>query len=162
MNLRIVILLTVSTLCSCTLFKRTTKTTDQTHAASMSLSKLTHLEEQSRQTDARKMKYQRDSTQLAYSIQLWPKGTLTFLPGGGFTGEFDHIILQGNQNQISQFVEKTKVGDLQKAVKKTEVDTRQEQKSDTLMKTKQSSPAFKVIIVSLIVVIAGLFFWIKR
>ena len=146
----------------CGLFKRTTKTLSKTHQTAQRSTRLESTEEINTVVDSKRIRFQKDSVQTGYSIQFWPKGKLTFLPDGGFSGEFDSVLWKGNFMKTSRSAEiMTAIGQ-QKLNLKTAKETSQHSSFDQSNLVKQSLPEWKMVIIGLAVAILLLIYWVKR
>jgi len=143
---------------SCALFKRTEKTAGQSHLSQSNLNQLSNTEESTRLTNASTMRYLKDSSQLAYSIQLWPKGKFTFLPDGGFSGEFDSVKLQGNRTGKSLLTDSSRTGFFENRHSRSKSISKSNSTADQKNTFMKSLPDIKIIILFSIALSALLIF----
>ncbi|SDZ80976.1 hypothetical protein [Pedobacter hartonius] len=95
-----IILLIILVMSSCSLFKRNTKSTDESFNARNSIKDSNTTTSFSRKNEGKQILFRRDSSDANYKIHFWPKGTFRFSPDGVFSGEFDSILMEGKQNQL--------------------------------------------------------------
>jgi len=96
-NLIIVLIVLFS---ACTLFKRSSKTTDQSFSNSSNKMDLYASSAIDKKTNSRKYTFRRDSASADYTIRLWPRGTASFSSNGSFTGEFDSVQVEGRHQKV--------------------------------------------------------------
>lgn len=91
---------------SCSLFKKTTKTTTENSHKSNSDSSVSVNEMKYLTKNGSVISRNNDSISADYTIQFWPKGDVNFSSSGSFSGLFDSILLKGKvlrRNNSSEF-----------------------------------------------------------
>lgn len=156
------VLFTLLLFCSCTLLKRTSKTTDESFNKLQTRSDFEAVTIINRLKSDQHLVLRRDSLEATYKLHLWPKGTINFAPGGGFTGEFDSILMVGKQNQQVSSAKLLNTNALETT--KSNVNSRQEERLDSGKKEVQKVklPDVKVIVVFIVVVGLVIFFIIRK
>ena len=135
---------------ACTLFKRSSKISDQSFNNSSKNIDLHASSATDKKTSSRQYTFHNDSVSADYTIRLWPRGTANFSPTGGFSGQFDSIQVVGRQ-QMLQSSAKLQV-DVEEMKQKAAIDLGQKEqiKSGSKHIEKVKSPQ-KFSIISLVV-----------
>jgi len=144
------IALAMLTICSCTLLKRNSKTTDEDFTSSSDITELSSSAESSKRSSGQHMVSTQDSTGAAYSILFWPRGKIDFSTAGGFSGEFDSIQLKGRQRRLTKKYDITSIRVEEAA--RSKVDFKQKQKLEKGSKhvSRLEIPDAKVVLVFMI------------
>lgn len=87
------------------LFKQKTETTNEEHRLKDSQLMIKVKRELNIKNSKQHLLFSTDSAQQDYMIQLWPKGTVSIMPGGGIKGEFDSLLIRGKQQQVAKLSE---------------------------------------------------------
>lgn len=130
----------------CGLFKNTGTDRENSHQLLSAERELKTLEQKDWLDKSGSINLYRDSSNLNYTIQIWPKGAFNFSQNKGFSGEAEKILVQGS----------AKVGSLATAIYSSEqrdkatisktVAKKSKQVSDEHLKVKQSSPSWKWVL----------------
>jgi len=135
---------------ACTLFKRSSKTTDQSFNNSSNKIDLYASSATDKKTDSRQYTFHNDSVSADYTMRLWPRGTASFSPTGGFSGQFDSIQVVGRQRKL-QSSAKLRVN-VEELKQKATIDLQQKEqiKSRNKRVEKAKSPQ-KLLVIFLVV-----------
>lgn len=147
---------------SCSLFQRTTKNqTESIQKASSSLAMSTAVNTNTAK-HTEQLQMQKDTVLSGYAIRFWPKGNLTFWPSGGFSGEFDSIQLKGKLKMSSNSSSLISTDEQKNEIKRKNLHADQNKNISTSDVTKTSSIDIKFIFFTVFVLLAGLFFWLRK
>lgn len=100
-----ILILLLMLLLSCGLFKQKTETTNEERQLKNSQLMMEVKSELNTKNSKQHFLFSTDSAQQDYTIQLWPKGTVSVMPGGGIKGEFDSLLIRGKQQQVAKLSE---------------------------------------------------------
>lgn len=88
-------------LTSCTLLKNLTKTRQEETESTRMDTEVQSLSEVNRDLKSTSVSFHRDSGNLKYMVELWPKGNFVFSPQSGFKGEASKILISGSASNVS-------------------------------------------------------------
>lgn len=153
-------LLLIST--SCSLFQHTTKNqSESSQKASSSLEMSTAVKTNTAK-HTEQVQTQKDTVLAGYAIRFWPKGNLTFWPSGGFSGEFDSIQLKGKVKMLRNSSASVSTNELKNEIKRENLRANQNKNFSTRDVTKTSSTDIKLIFFTVFMLLAGLYFWLRK
>jgi len=161
MKIIIFLLLLSMIMGGCSLFKNTSKTTEEKSQKVKSEREGNTASATSSIRNGKRIVFRKDSAQTGYTIRFWPKGELKFLPDEGFAGEFDSIWMQGNQKRVTGLAET--LNTMEQESGKTTADFKEaiNAKSSQGSMYKKSSPDIKSIII-IVCMLSVLFLWLLR
>jgi len=135
----------------CSVFRRSTKTTDENVQSSRFKSNFsTEIEAQK----SKKMQYftfKHDSIQADYTVRLWPKGNINFSGSEGFTGSFDSILITGKRQGSLNSINRLNVDEKGGLKTNRNLQTDQNEKSVQKQIVAMNSPNVKWIIISTVI-----------
>jgi len=130
----------------CGLFKNTVTDLQQSHEQTTSGTKVQSLAQRDWLSRSGSVSFYRDSSNLDYFIQIWPRGRFSFSAGEGFSGEADKIQVTGKAKAGS--VSSERHSSLQQDKGKLQKEHISEKKSvaDQKLKIKKSAVSWKWVI----------------
>lgn len=154
------LLILIST--SCSLFQHTTKKQrEKLYKASSSLAVNTTAKTNTvKHTE--QLKTQKDTALADYYMRFWPKGNLTFLPSGGFSGEFDSIQLKGKLQVMRNSTASVLTNEQKNEIKHKKLQADQDEHFSSNDISKTSAMDLKLLIFVAFILLAGLFFWLRK
>lgn len=156
--LSVLVLIIIS---GCGVFKRNTKTTAERFNSATSQTKMQTTAEITRVKAGQQLIFKRDSIGADYTMRLWPKGNLSFSPGGGFTGQFDSILLVGKQKQQRVTAQSVSTHEQENDKISTTLTQESKKESGEKNRAKTSTPDIKWI-GGILVLIVIVFFMLKK
>lgn len=143
-------------LMGCSLFKNTQTATQSSRQLTTDQQILRSTEQRDWLIRSGNVTFYKDTNNLDYAIQIWPKGVFAFSREKGFIGEADKIMVRGNKVSTSVLAGSNTLEQQDKG--STEINLNQKQKKITKLKDKlkTSSSSWKLIIAGIcLVVILG-------
>lgn len=148
------LLLIVLVFYSCNLFKNTHSSGQDLHQQLSSVADANFHEDKNWLNKSNAITWQRDTGNKSYTVQLWPKGSFTFSPEYGFSGEAEKVLLTGNAETGSSYVNQRS----HQMSDKGKIDVQSHQKgkmiTDEREITKTSSPSWKWVVAGLVLLLA--------
>ncbi len=140
-------------ICSCSLFKHTRTDTKQSRQLSTREKNLQSLEKKDWLSKSGSVNFYKDTGNVSYAIRIWPKGTFSFSPGNGFSGEADQVMIEGNSTGSSVLAGSTITKQQNKGILKTTLSQSEKQVADEKEKLKESLPSWKLVVAGLVLVL---------
>lgn len=141
------------TIHSCGLMKKTEKTTEYSSAMLDSSSHTKSISSQENNTNSLRMVFKKEDVQLAYQVQLWPKGKFTFSAEHGFEGEAERIVISGEAQQNTNLAELSTMQLQNKEQQQSEKQERKTQKEIEKKEIKSISTDFRWVIGGVVLLI---------
>lgn len=148
---------------SCGLIGQSTKINKESGTLTNTDTSLQRTEEQARLERTKLLTFSSDSSQMNYSVQIWPKGNFSFSTDSGFMGEAKHILMTGKMN-ISANNRQSLIVDRQNE-NKLVTNTAQNVKIKTVKQqlVKKAAQTYKWIIgIMIVAACAGFYFFGRR
>lgn len=147
--------------CSCGLLRNSSKFSSDAAYNKLDQSEFSASKEKEASFELNMSGYSTDSVTQSYQVQIWPKGSFSFSKDLGFVGEAEVVRIKGNTQSLVKQVE---VISSREKKKETEaLDDRKIKKEQIKQEweMKESTPSWKWILASFILVIV-LIWWIKK
>jgi hypothetical protein len=147
---------------SCSLFQRTTKNSSESSQKNSSSLRMNTAAETNMVKHIEQLQTQKDTVLADYSIRFWPKGELTFLPSGGFSGEFDSVQLKGKLKMLSNSSASVRTDEQKNEIKHENLQADQNENFSKKAVLKTNSIDMKMLFFIAFVLLAGLYFWLRK
>lgn len=133
----------------CNLFKNTTTDLYKSHELTEADTRLSTTAQKENISMAGSVSFHQDSSDMDYSIQIWPKGLFSFSAEKGFSGEADKVMVTGKVKRSS--VSSASSSSLHQGKVKIKQQLSQQRKkvSDLKTKSKKSKPSWKWLVAGL-------------
>lgn len=147
---------------SCSLFQRTTKKQSEKLYKSSSNLVMNSKAKTNTVKHTEQLHTQKDTVINDYYVRFWPKGNLTFLPSGGFSGEFDSVQLKGKLQVMSNSSALMLKDEEKNEIKHKKLQANQNENFSSKDVAKTSSMDVKLLIFVAFLLLGGLFFWLRK
>jgi len=134
---------------NCNLFKNTATKLQSSHELSTADTQVKSTEQKDWLSQSGSVSYHRDSSNLDYSIRIWPKGVFSFSADKGFTGEAEQVLVTGNSKTGSVSSDLRTSSQRDKGKIQQQLSTKKKDTADQKINIKKSAPSWKWIIAGL-------------
>jgi len=146
---------------SCGMMKQTKKTSDQSNQRYGNNTEIKSTLNDDHSLKSVNMVYQKDSSQTAWQIQLWPKGRFVFSAGKGFEGEAEKILITGLHRSESSLEGLNTSDEERKLAIKSDVKQKIKAESSAKKEVVSASLSWKWIVI-LLFIASAMIFWLLR
>lgn len=104
-----------------------------------------------------------DSAEMAFTLEIWPKGQFSFSPKNGFAGEAEKVLLRGYALQTKALSQVLNVAQSELASHQLKRQEKVVLQSESKQKEVASTPSFKwVFALALFLIVVALAWSIRR
>jgi uncharacterized protein YceK len=153
--------LLLALLSSCGMLQRTTTATEKFESSAEGSTIAKEVAELEHSKDLELLQLEKDSAEMDYHLQLWPKGKLFFSADRGFEGEFDSVKVSGKVKKISNRTEHSTAKEGKKGNYNSVLKQESTNSTASSTKEKQSFPEYYWIVAIAFCLVITIF-WHKR
>jgi len=105
-------------------------------------------------SDTDSFTFYNDSASRNYEVRLWPKGSFTYSPENGFTGEADRISISGHSADLKKGGEQKRAQKAEQSALDVHTIKQQKVNEEHVQKIKETSISWKWVVVITILLVA--------
>jgi hypothetical protein len=103
-----------------------------------------------------------DSLQATYHLRIYPKGAINFAVDGSFSGQFDSIMMNGQQSKLFNAEQKTQASALNKVTSTNELEADLTAGSSNKKTTRETRSDLTMVLTLVLILGILIFFLSKR
>ena len=149
-------------LSSCTLFKRTSETKHETFDEVNRVTDLQAFKDVKVHKGGQELITRKDNTGTEYSMRLWPKGSVSLMPAGTISGNFDSILVTGKHKMSASTFKETNTNEDATEKNNLLVSEKEQHGSGAKLTEKAKSPQKNVLVILAVVAVLVIFLWRTR
>lgn len=134
----------------------------KSHELSIADTQFEYTEQKDFLKESGSVSFHRDSSDFGYSLQIWPRGTFSYSPEDGFSGEADKVLVTGKGKSGSVSTGLTNILERDKGKIRQNLKQHTKNVRDEKQKSKKTSPSWKWVIAGLaFMMVVGCFIYTK-